>query len=76
MSVTFILVGFLKSFSNGKELMVLEGKEGQNLAAVCREIGLPVDIISLFFVNGKLENKEYILQSGDEVKLVGLAAGG
>lgn len=76
MSVTFIIVGFLKSFSNGKELMVLEGKEGRNLAAVCREIGLPVDIISLFFVNGKLETKEYILQPDDEVKLVGLAAGG
>lgn len=56
--------------------MVLEGKEGRNLAAVCREIGLPVDIISLFFVNGKLETKEYILQPDDEVKLVGLAAGG
>jgi len=76
MSITIIPVGVLKSFVHAKELLALEGKEGQNLETVCREIGLPVDVIALFFVNGKIEPKHYVLRSGDEVKVVALAAGG
>jgi molybdopterin converting factor small subunit len=80
MSVTFIPVGSLKRFfnnaTNGKDRLVLEGREGRRVKVVCQEIGLPVNLISLYIVNGKTESKDYILQHGDEIKLIAAMGGG
>jgi molybdopterin converting factor small subunit len=80
MSVTFIPVGSLKRFfnnaPNGKDRLVLEGREGRSVKVVCQEIGLPVNLISLYIVNGKTESKDYILQHGDEIKLIAAMGGG
>jgi molybdopterin converting factor small subunit len=75
-SVTFLPFGILKSFTNGAERLVLEGKEGQSLESVCQEIGLPVNLIALFLVNGERRSKDYLLQANDEVKLIALVGGG
>jgi len=56
--------------------MVLEKKEGQSLKAVCEEIGLPVNLISIFIVNGEPKTKDYLLQPHDEIKLISLVGGG
>ena len=80
MSVTFISIGSLKRFfnniTNGKDRLVLEDQEGRSVKVVCKEIGLPVNLISLYIVNGKAEPKDYILQHGDEIKLIAAMGGG
>ena len=76
MSITFLPVGLLKHYVKGASRLILEGKEGQTLEAVLRQIGLPVNVISLFLVNGDPKTKDYLLQPHDEVKLIALVAGG
>lgn len=80
MSIKFIPVGSLKRFFNnvtdGKSRLVLEDQEGRRLKDVCQEIGLPLNLISLYIVNGKAESKDYILQQGDEIKLIAAMGGG
>jgi len=76
MSVTFLPVGLLKHYVKGASRLILEGKEGQTLEAVLQEIGLPVNVISLFLVNGDPKTKDYLLQPHDEVKLIALVGGG
>ena len=76
MSVTFLPIGLLRSFAKGAERLVLEGKEGQSVEVVCREIGLPIDLGVLFLVNGVPRSKDYLLQLHDEVKVIALVGGG
>ena len=80
MSVTFIIIGSLKhihsNVSHGKDRLVVEGREGLPLKVVCREIGLPLNLISVCVVNGKAESKDYILQHGDEIKVIAAMGGG
>ena len=80
MSVTFISIGSLKQFcshlNNAKDCLVLENREGRSLKAVCKEIGLPLNLISVYVVNGKAESNDYILQHGDEIKLIAAMGGG
>jgi molybdopterin converting factor small subunit len=54
----------------------VENREGRSLKAVCKEIGLPLNLISVYVVNGKAESKDYILQHGDEIKLIAAMGGG
>ena len=80
MSVTFISIGSLKHFcssvNNGKDHLVVEDREGRSLKEVCQEIGLPLNLISVYVVNGKAESKDYVLQNGDEIKLIAAMGGG
>jgi len=80
MSVTFISIGSLKHFcssvNNGKDRLVVEDREGRSLKEVCQEIGLPLNLISVYVVNGKAESKDYVLQHGDEIKLIAAMGGG
>lgn len=80
MSVTFISIGSLKYFcssvNNGKDRLVVEDREGRSLKEVCQEIGLPLNLISVYVVNGKAESKDYVLQYGDEIKLIAAMGGG
>lgn len=50
--------------------------EGQTIEKVCREIGLPLNLVSLFIVNGRSQPSAYRLQAGDDVKCVALIGGG
>ena len=80
MNVTLRPIGLLKSYC--RELLddqgriELAGREGQTLARVCRDIGLPEGLVSLFIVNGHPQSDSYRLQLGDEVKCVALIGGG
>lgn len=76
MCVTLFPVGSLKRYLKGADHTVLEKKEGQSLKAVCEEIGLPVNLISIFIVNGEPKTKDYLLQPHDEIKLISLVGGG
>ncbi|RJQ63565.1 MAG: hypothetical protein C4530_03365 [Desulfobacteraceae bacterium] len=80
MGVRFQPVGLLKSYC--RDLMdpdgsiPLAGREGDTLEVVCRDLGLPVKMISLFLVNGLPQNRTYCLRAGDLVKCVALIGGG
>lgn len=79
-SVTFIAVGLLKSKcpawrASGGRLRA-EGVEGQRLDDACRQLGLPMALISLFVINGKAQSGTYVLRPDDEVKCIALVGGG
>jgi len=80
MGVRLRPVGLLKSYcrdlidTDGE--ISLEDREGETLERVCREVGLPVMMISLFLVNGQPQDRTYCLQAGDIVKCVAVIGGG
>jgi sulfur carrier protein ThiS len=76
MSVTFLPVGLLKHYVKGASRLIVEGKEGQTLEAVAKEIGLPLNPISVFLVNGDPKTKDHLLQPHDEIGLIALVGGG
>jgi molybdopterin converting factor small subunit len=76
MSVIFLLLGHLRYYVNGASSLILEEKEGKSLEAVCKEIGLPIGLGTVFVVNREQKGKEYLLQPDDEVKLIALSGGG
>ena len=76
MSITLFPVGPLKIFVGGAERLVLEGKEGKSLEVICQEIGVPLNLVSVYLVNGETKTKDHILQAHDEVKIMALVAGG
>ena len=79
MSATIRPVGTLRSASwtrGGQEQSPITVRDGQSIEAACRDLGLRLDVIALFLVNGRPEPKEYVLQAGDDVKLVALVGGG
>lgn len=76
MSITIIPLGLLKTFLKGSERLVIEGKEGKSLEVVCKEIGLPTHLDTLFIINQEIKNKDYLLQPDDEVKVLALISGG
>lgn len=79
MTITMIPVGLLKSYCKDilstDEKVIVDGKEGKTLGAVCYELGIPGNLISLFVVNGRRESKNYVLQPDDEVRCVSLLGG-
>ena len=80
MSVIVIPIGLLKTYCRGllddQGQIELAGREGQTLERVCREIGLPEGLVSLFIVNGRPQSDSYLLQPGDEVKCIAIIGGG
>ena len=80
MSVTFIAVGLLKSMcpawrASGGRLRA-KGAEGQRLDDACRQLGLPMELISMFVINGEVQSGAYVLKPDDEVKCIALVGGG
>jgi len=80
MKVTITPIGLLKPYCQGlldhQGRIELADREGQTLERVCREIGLPEGLVSLFIVNGHPQSGAYRLQPGDDVKCVALIGGG
>jgi len=80
MSVTLRPIGVLKPYCrrllDDQDRIELADREGQTLERVCREIGLPEGLVSLFIVNGQPQPGAYRLQPGDDVKCVALIGGG
>ena len=51
-------------------------QHGQSLESACREAGVRWDLVALFVVNGRQESGSYVLQDGEDIKLVALVGGG
>jgi hypothetical protein len=80
MSVILRPIGLLKPYCrkllDDQGQIELADREGHTLEMVCREIGLPEGLVSLFIVNGHPQAASYCLQPGDEVKCVAIIGGG
>lgn len=80
MSVILRPIGLLKAFCRDRldeqDRIELPGGDGRSLEAACREIGLPAGLVSLFIVNGRVEEGTYRLKAGDDVKCVAVIGGG
>ena len=81
MNATLEPVGLLKRYCRDaltpdNRIILAEDKLGQRLDYVCREAGLPPEMISLYIVNGQVQSRDYRLQSGDRIKCVAIVGGG
>jgi hypothetical protein len=80
MSVVVRPIGLLKAFCRDRldelDRIVLPDRDGSTLEAVCQDIGLPAGLVSLFIVNGHIQERSYRLQTGDDVKCVAIIGGG
>jgi sulfur carrier protein ThiS len=73
-TATLLLVGMLKGYCDGKsELQISAGK---TVRQVLGEVGIPAELVALVTVNGRQEDKNYLVQAGDLVKLMALMGGG
>jgi sulfur carrier protein ThiS len=72
-------VGVLRTLtctSGSRENATVTVEHGQSLDSACLEVGVRPDLVALFLVNGRPESGGYVLQAGDDVKLVALVGGG
>lgn len=81
MSILIEPVGLLRRYfpdrlNAEKRIELSDSEAGRSLEAVCRDAGLPLEIISLFVVNGQVKTKAYRLQASDRVKCVAIIGGG
>jgi sulfur carrier protein ThiS len=80
MNATLRPIGLLQAYCRGllddQGRIELADREGQTLERVCREIGLPQGLVSLFIVNGRPQPGAYRLQPGDDVRCVAVIGGG
>lgn len=81
MSISIEPVGLLKRYfpdrlNAEKRIELSDSEAGRSLEAVCRDAGLPLELISLFVVNGQAKTKAYRLQASDRVKCVAIIGGG
>ena len=54
----------------------IEVAEGATLADLVNQLKLPHEEVKVFFVNGRARSKDWSLESGDEVGIFPLVAGG
>ena len=54
----------------------IEVAEGATLADLVNQLKLPHEEVKVFFVNGRARSKDWPLESGDEVGIFPLVAGG
>ena len=54
----------------------VELSEGATLGDVVNRLDLPPEEVKVFFVNGRARPKDWCLESGDEVGIFPLVAGG
>lgn len=71
--VKVVPVGMLQRYIAQEVVMA---DSGQSVHQLLDSLGIPPDLVAVVMVNGRQEPKSYLLQEGDEVKLVPLVGGG
>lgn len=67
-------IGPLKSYLPGQ--VEVEVAAGQSIRAALESLGIPPQLVALALVNGAQQPKDYLLQEGDEVKVLAVIGGG
>jgi sulfur carrier protein ThiS len=74
MTVTIHPLGMLKEYLAGqKEVRVDPGKSVRDTLT---NLGINPDLVAGIFINGEQHTKDYILQEGDDVRLMAVIGGG
>lgn len=71
--VKVVAVGMLKKHITQERVTA---NSGQTVRQLLDGLGIPSDLVAVVMVNGRQESKSYLLQEGDQVKLVPLVGGG
>lgn len=71
--VKVIPVGILKKYVTQE---TVTASPGQTVHQLLEGLGISPDLVAVVMVNGRQEPKSYLLQEGDQVKLVPLVGGG
>ncbi len=71
--VKVVPVGMLKRYVAEEKVTA---NPGQTVHQLLDGLGIPPDLVAVVMVNGRQEPKSYLLQAGDQVKLVPLVGGG
>jgi sulfur carrier protein ThiS len=74
MTATIRPLGMLKSYIG--ELKETSVDAGLSIRETISAIGINPDLVAGVFVNGEQQTKDYVLQDGDDVKLLAVIGGG
>jgi molybdopterin converting factor small subunit len=70
--------GLLKSYTGEKGVIPLEASEFSNKSVrdVLISLNIPSEMVAMVLINGRLQEKDYLIQDGDVIQLVPLIGGG
>ena len=74
MSATIRPLGMLKAYIGERKEASVD--DGISVREALKAIGINPDLVAGVFVNEEQQNKDYILQAGDVVKLLAVIGGG
>lgn len=74
MAATIRPVGFLKTYINNLDETSVEA--GRSVRLTLAALGIPSEVVALVIVNEEQQDKDYVLQDGDVVRLLAVIGGG
>lgn len=74
MPATLRPVGMLKSYIGGQDEAAVEA--GRNVRETLQALGIPPELVALVMVNDQHQDKDYVVQDGDAIKVVAIIGGG
>ena len=74
MTATIRPLGMLKSYIGGRKETSVDA--GLSVRQTLIEVGINPDLVAGVFVNDEPQNKDYIVQDGDIIKLLAVIGGG
>lgn len=75
-SIEVIPVGHLRRYVDGQERFEAERWAGQSVRVMLADLDIPSPVVGVVLANGRLVMKDYVLQGGDEIKLIPILGGG
>ncbi|MDP8249090.1 MAG: MoaD/ThiS family protein [Candidatus Tritonobacter lacicola] len=76
MSVELKLKANLKRYAGGSETIRVDIESGQDLLAIMEDLGIPVNEVMFFCLNGKRVGGDYVPRNGDSVEVIPAITGG
>ena len=74
MTATIRLGASLKNLLGGKDTFTVE--PGQTVRETIRPLGINPELVAMVSVNDELQNKDYVIQDRDEIRLMAVIGGG
>ncbi|MGB9672802.1 MAG: MoaD/ThiS family protein [Anaerolineales bacterium] len=67
-------LGLLKEYIHGENQTVIPS--GITVRQALADLKIPSEIVALVVVNGSQQTKDYLVQDGDEIKILAVVGGG
>lgn len=74
MTAKLRVVGYLKEHSDGRSEINVDA--GQSVRQILETIGINPDLVALVVVNESQQDKNYIIQDGDLIRVMAVVGGG